>query len=239
MKIEKALNDRLQQTIDSQALQISKLKLEVERLQGELDAANSRPVAVISDASERESSVAASPPSPPPPQKKPPPPVVTAREKRSSSPSPSPHQPLSITSDTDLRPVSALSEEDIQIHENGVSEDESEKDDEAFDKSIPSPVAPCPYIDFVPLDKEKAGKEKRSKEKRGSVKRAGSAKKGEEPVKEGAVEEGVEPVKEEVDAEKEVEETVVVDDEGESPSAGSEEKPLPKENEDVKDQEEG
>ena len=65
--------------------------------------------------------------------------------------------------DGDIRPVSALSEEDIHIHENGevTSEGDSDKDDDAFDNKVPSPVAPCPYIDFVPLQPG----EVRSKEK--------------------------------------------------------------------------
>ncbi len=244
-KVEKALNDRFQQTIDNQALQISKLKLEVERLQGELDAAttaaNARGVvtsaAVASEdvvaTSEREEFLM-SPPPPPPPV--PTPPAVASRERRSASPSPPAlQQPLSLTSDGDLRPVSALSEEDIQIHENGVSGDESEKDDEAFEKTVPSPVAPCPYIDFVPLPMDRAGKDKAGKTKggvsSGSVKGVESGKDAEEPA--GGVKKGEESGKDgEEPAGDEKGEEPIVNGEAEDSSAVSEKKALPSEDKD-------
>ena len=218
VKVEKALNDRLQQTIDNQALQISKLKLEVESLQGKLDAANSRlealqnkrTSAIVIPASgetvENHGAFPMSPPTPPLPDAE----KMAARAKRSASPSPPPIQPLSLTSDGDLRPVSALSEEDIRIHENGVSED-----DEAFEKSVPSPVAPCPYIDFVPLGKEKEN---------GSSGAENAPPVGKE--KGGGVSEGVK--REEPEKEKEKEPVVESKDrEEEDATVTAEEKTLP------------
>lgn len=104
-------------------------------------------------------------------QAKPPRPLPTSSQKTPErTPSPS-LQPSS--SSSDHRPVSALSEEDIKIHENGEvsSEDELDRDD-AFGKTGSSPVAPCPYIDFVPLslDSKAVGKAKALKEAESSKK---------------------------------------------------------------------
>lgn len=93
--------------------------------------------------------------------------------------------------DGDLRPVSALSEEDIQIHENGElsSEGESDREDDAFDNKVPSPVVPCPYIDFVPL--QEGSKDKQAEEGDGAVeKEAESGKEGAESGKEEAESQG-------------------------------------------------
>ena len=70
--------------------------------------------------------------------------------------------------------MSALSEEDIRIHENGEvsSDDEQDREDDAFDKTVPSPAAPCPYIDFVPLSLDD-----KASEKRNAAKEAESSKK--------------------------------------------------------------
>lgn len=61
--------------------------------------------------------------------------------------------------------MSALSEVDIKIHENGEVSSDDEADD-AFDEKIPVPVAPCPYVDYVPrkMDKKSSKAELKSKE---------------------------------------------------------------------------
>lgn len=147
--------------------QISRLKLEVEQLQKDLLDANSK--AILSDDSTRELLKAKPPPSTSP--------KIPAKLSPCPAPQPS-------NSDSDHRPVSALSEEDIKIHENGEVSSEDELDD-AFDKKVPSPVAPCPYIDFVPLHVDETPKTKsKSKDVKGtgSSKGAESGGKGEEPV---------------------------------------------------------
>lgn len=70
--------------------------------------------------------------------------------------------------------MSALSEVDIKIHENG----EASSEDDAFDKKIPSPVAPCPYIDFVPLNLETKPSQGKRKLAAEPPKEAGSGEEG-------------------------------------------------------------
>lgn len=122
----------------------------MERLQNELTAANLK--ISSTDTAERESVQAKTLPTPTSPK-------LPKRDEKQTPP-----HPQHLNSDSDHRPVSALSEEDIQIQENGEVSlgDESDREDDAFDDKVPSPVAPCPYIDFVPLQLgEKPGVKKK------------------------------------------------------------------------------
>ena len=64
-----------------------------------------------------------------------------------------PSLPPQLNTDTSTHPESPLSEEEILIQENGeiFSEEELSEVKETLDKERSSPVVPCPYIDFVPL----------------------------------------------------------------------------------------
>ena len=113
------------------------------------------------------------------------PPAIPKRPPQErKSLSPSPPRPLNSdlrpsNSDSDHRPVSALSEEDIKLQENG----ELSSEDEAFDKKKSSgATVPCPYIDFVPLkgDDEPSSRGKgKSKESSNGVDAAADKKEAE------------------------------------------------------------
>ena len=73
----------------------------------------------------------------------------STKTERRRIPSPAREPPY-----TEDPPYSPLSEEDLPLQENSdaLSDRESNAGEEdAFDDPSPSPVVPCPYIDFVPL----------------------------------------------------------------------------------------
>lgn len=153
---------------------MSKLRLEIEGLQEEIEKAKSL-TSHTREAIKEEVEV---------PAKKP---LPKHERRRVPSPSPPPEP-----SDAEGHPDSPLSEEDIPVQENGeVSSDgEADKDEEnAFDDHIPSPGVPCPYIDFVPLQMDSGNSSSSSKKKKADEKKEEEIKKKTEEKKEVKVEE--------------------------------------------------
>ena len=145
--------------------------MEVDKLRQDLEVANSR----VKELEIEQSNAHIQSILPPPPKRD--------EKPRFSSPEPV----------ADVRPESPLSEEDLQIRENGEvsSDNKSDSEEEMFDEHSPSPVVPCPYIDFVPLqlDPKRSTKDK-AESKPEQVEESGTKKEEEEEaVKEFSVEE--------------------------------------------------
>lgn len=199
--------------------QISQLRLKIDSLQGELKKVNSL-AAQSTEASKNQKETVV-------PLNKSPPSSTKLERRRVPSPS------LPEPSDTEGHPDSPLSEEDIHVHENGNVSSEGESDtgeEDAFDNHAPSPVVPCPYIDFVPLQMEGKGSSSSVKEKADGSTEEEIAKKLEEEttteVEENkeddeTEEEGEEIEKEEVSPEKELKDLT---EKGEESTDGGESK---------------
>jgi len=85
--------------------------------------------------------------------------------------SPKPRKKDLSSTTVDSKPEIPMSDEDISIQENGKLPsrvEDSDKDDNTFNKSSPSPQVPCPYIDFVPLKEESPARKTKEEESKDS-----------------------------------------------------------------------